>query len=139
MLDNIKWERFCQAYAQDGNATAAYKAAGYSVRSEGGARASANRLLTYADIQNRVQELTEEARRQAERSAIADIREIREILTQIVRGEIAETKPADRIRAGEFMARVGGQVEPPTVRLELTLAEKRARLRELLMDDDDDD
>lgn len=139
MLDNARWEKFCQAYAQSGNATAAYRAAGYQTKDDESAGASGRRLLQNATIQSRIQELTVEARAQAERSAIADIREIRETMTAIMRGEIAETKPADRIKAGDFLARVGGQVEPETVKVELSLADKRARLRELLYGDDSDD
>lgn len=139
MLDNARWEKFCQAYAQDGNASAAYRAAGYKPRTDAACRVSASQLLTNPNIQHRINELTAEARAQAERSAIADIREIRETMTAIMRGEIAETKPADRIKAGDFLARVGGQAEPETVKVELSLADKRARLRELLYGDDSDD
>ena len=75
-----------------------------------------------------------------EQSAIADIREIRERITAILRGTSPlETKASDVIKAGEFLARVGGQVEPPTVKLELTLSEKRARVREMLADDGGED
>ena len=49
------------------------------------------------------------------------------------------TLPSDRIKAGDFLARVGGQIEPPTVKLELSLSEKRARIREMLLDDSDED
>lgn len=137
MLDNPKWEKFCQAYAQDGNAAAAYRAAGYTAKNTASASAAAVRLLNNVKVQERIQELTEEARMIAEKSAIADIREIRETMTAILRGEIDDTKPADRIRAGDFLAKTGGMMPQEAVKVELSLSGKLARLRELLEDDDD--
>lgn len=84
-------------------------------------------------VQARIAELTEEARRQAERNAIADITEIRQRITDVLRGRSSfETKAADVIKAGEFLARVSGQVEPPKVQVQLNLEDKQARLRELI-------
>lgn len=138
MLDNPRWEKFCQLYAVDGNASAAYRGAGYHPRTDNAAWASASQLLRNPKVQARIAELTEEARAQAERNSIADIREIRQRVTEVLRGRsVFETKAADIIKAGDFLARVGGQVEPPTMKLELSLADKRARLRELLDDRDD--
>ena len=138
MLDNPKWEKFCQLYAMDGNATAAYKGAGYKVKTDAAAASCANKLLRIAEIQDRLTELVYNARTVEEKSAIADIREIRERVTAILRGQSPmETKASDVIRAGEFLAKIGGSIEPETVRVELTLSEKRKRLRELLDDSDD--
>ena len=142
MLDNPKWEKFCQLYAMDGNATAAYKGAGSKVKTDAAAASCAHKLLRIAQIQDRLTELVYNARMVEEQSAIADIREIRERVTTILRGTSPlETKASDVIKAGEFLAKLGGQVEPPTVRVELTLAQKRERLqemkREVLNDFDD--
>lgn len=139
MLENVRWERFCQLYARDGNASAAYRGAGYHPKTDNACWASAAQLLRNPKVQARIAELTEEAREQALRNSIADIVEIRQTMTAIMRGEIEKTLPADRIKAGDFLARVGGQVEPPTVKLELSLSEKRARIREMLLDDGDED
>ena len=139
MLENPRWERFCQLYAVDGNASAAYRGAGYHPKTDGACWSCATKLLRVAQVQARIAELTEEARQLAEASAIADIREIRATMTAILRGEIDKTLPSDRIKAGDFLARVGGQIEPPTVKLELSLSEKRARIREMLLDDSDED
>ena len=139
LLENPRWERFCQLYAVDGNASAAYRGAGYHPKTDGACWSCATKLLRVAQVQARIQELTEEARQLAEASAIADIREIRATMTAILRGKIDKTLPSDRIKAGDFLARVGGQIEPPTVRLELSLSEKRARIREMLLDDSDED
>jgi len=53
-LKNSRHERFCHEYIKDGNATQAYLRVGYS---KNGARQSAQRLLTNADIQERIAEL----------------------------------------------------------------------------------
>lgn len=137
MLENVRWERFCQLYARDGNASAAYRGAGYHPKTDNACWASAAQLLRNPKVQARIAELTEEARIQAEKNSIADITEIRQRVTDVLRGRSRfETKAADIIKAGDFLARVGGQVEPPTVKLELSLSEKRARIREMLLDDD---
>lgn len=133
MLENPRWERFCQLYAVDGNASAAYTGAGYSPRSPSALTSSAYRLLKNDDIRARIAELTEEARLRAEQNAIADITEIRQRVTEVLRGHSRfETKASDIIKAGDFLARVGGQVEPPKVQVQLTLEDKQARLQELI-------
>lgn len=140
MLENPRWERFCQLYAVDGNASAAYRNAGYHPKTDNAAWASASQLLRNPKVQARIAELTEEARAQAERNSIADIREIRQRVTEVLRGRsVFETKAADIIKAGDFLARVGGQVEPPKLTVELSLSEKRARIREMILDDGDED
>lgn len=138
MLDNPRWERFCQLYARDGNASAAYRAAGYNPRTDGAAWASASQLLRNPKVQARIEELVTEARARAEKEAIADIMEIRQRVTEVLRGRCPlDTKAADVIRAGEFLAKVGGMVPPdPPVRLELSLSDKGRRLQELLHGDD---
>ncbi len=141
MLENMKRELFCQNYAVSGNAVASYRAAGYKPKTDNAAAAGASRLLKDVKIQGRLTELCEEARRQAEKDSIADIIEIRQRVTDVLRGRSKlETKASDVIRAGEFLAKLGGQQpEPPTVKLELTLSEKRARVREMLADDGGED
>lgn len=137
MLDNVRWERFCQLYARDGNASAAYRNAGYHPKTEASACNSASRLLGIDDIRRRIQELTQEAREQALRSSIADIVEIRQRITEVMRGQAeVPTKAQDVVKAAELLARLGGQVEPPKVQVQLTLEDKQARLRELLNADD---
>lgn len=133
MLENVRWERFCQLYARDGNASAAYRGAGYHPKTEASAWTCAAKLLRVAKVQERIAELTEEARLQAEKNSIADITEIRQRVTDVLRGRsLFETKSADIIKAADFLARVGGQVEAPKVQVQLTLEDKQARLRELI-------
>lgn len=141
MLENMKRELFCQNYAVSGNAVASYRAAGYKPKTDNAAAAGASRLLKDVKIQGRLTELCEEARRQAEEDSIADIIEIRQRVTDVLRGRCElETKASDVIRAGEFLAKLGGQQpEPPTVRVELSLEQKFDRLREIIRDDGGDD
>jgi len=133
MLENARWERFCQLYACDGNASAAYKKAGYKVKDDETAGSAARRLLQNVAVRNRIAELTAEAKEQALQSSIADIVEIRQRITQIMRGQAeVETKAADMIKAADLLTKIGGQQEPQRVQVQLTLEDKQARLQELL-------
>ena len=85
-LENLQHEAFCLHYAKTGNATESYKQAGYSPKSDNSAASSARRLLQNVKVKGRLQELADEM---AE-DKIADIREIHEILSAIVRGETLE-------------------------------------------------
>ena len=86
-LKSKKQEKFCQLYAATGNATQAFKDAGYAWKSEGAARVLASNLINKNDnIKNRLRELAEEARTKA----IANIQEMQETLTKIIREELDE-------------------------------------------------
>lgn len=124
-LKNIKHENFCLHYSKTGNATESYKKAGYKAKTEAGINASASQLLKNPKVQARLAELAEEMAS----SKIADIAEIHEYLTAVMRGEEKEEvvvveglgdgisearlikKEAnikDRIKAGETLARMKG-------------------------------
>lgn len=79
----IKQEAFCLEYAASGNATDAYKKAGYRVKNDDVAKANASRLLTNANVKNRINELMEEMRA----PKIAEATEVLEYLTSVMRGE----------------------------------------------------
>lgn len=83
MALNVKQEAFCLHYAQTGNATEAYKKAGYAVKTEGAAYAASNRLLKNVKVKNRLKELADEIAS----NKIANIKEIQEYLTSVMRGE----------------------------------------------------
>lgn len=85
-LKNAKHEKFAQEYVRDPNMTRAYKAAGYSAKSDDVACACASRLLNNARVAARVAELQEEARS----AAVADAQEILEYLTRGMRQELTE-------------------------------------------------
>lgn len=83
---NPKQEAFCLHYAKTGNATESYKQSGYVCKNDNAAGASARRLLLNAKIKARLAELTAEMATEK----IADIREIHEYLTSVIRGETTE-------------------------------------------------
>lgn len=86
MLTNPKWEAFCLHYAKTGNASEAYKQAGYETDNPRSIYSNCNRLLKNDDIKARLAELAEEMASEK----IAGIREIQERLTSILRGELQE-------------------------------------------------
>lgn len=82
-----KQEKFCQLYAATGNATRSFKDAGYAWKSEGAAAKSASNLIhKNGNVKKRLAELAEESKTKA----IADIREMQETLTKIIREESDE-------------------------------------------------
>lgn len=124
-LANGKWERFCLEYAKKANATDSYKNAGYKVKNDASAAASAIKLLKNPKIQARLAELHEEMASEK----IASAAEIQERLTSILRGELQEEvvvvegvekgvteakiilkRPsnADAIKAGQTLAKMQG-------------------------------
>jgi phage terminase small subunit len=86
VLNNPKWEAFCLHYAKTGNASESYKVAGYDAKSEKAIYSNAHRLLKNDGVKARLAELAEEMAA----DKIADIREIHEYLTSVIRGETTE-------------------------------------------------
>ena len=86
MALNVKQEAFCLHYAKTGNATEAYKKAGYVAKTEGAIYANANRLLKNDKVQARLKELADEIAS----DKIASIKEIQEYLTSVMRREHKE-------------------------------------------------
>lgn len=125
MLANPKWEMFCLHYAKTGNASEAYKVAGYKTDNDRSIYSNCNRLLKNDDIKARLAELAAEMASEK----IASIAEVQERLTSILRGDLQEEqvvvegcgdgisqatvvkrKPQlkDVIKAGETLARMQG-------------------------------
>lgn len=119
-LENVKWEAFCLHYAKTGNATESYKKAGYKATTETAIYSNANRLLKNDKVKARLQELAEELAGEK----IANIKEVQEKLTAILRGEDKEEKmmvkglgeleinkivnQANQIKAAELLAKMQG-------------------------------
>lgn len=82
----IKQEKFCIEYAKCGNARQAYISAGYKFKKESTADVNASRLLKNDKVKKRLAELAEEAKN----NAIADIQEMQEVLTSIIRQQMTE-------------------------------------------------
>lgn len=120
----IKRESFCLEYAASGNATEAYKKAGFAAKNDKVAGVEAHKLLKNPKIQARLQELAKEVAT----PKIATIQEIQEFLTSVIRqeqkeeeivvvgdsdfrqAEIKEKKPAisTAIKAAETLAKIQG-------------------------------
>ena len=86
MALTVKQEKFCLEYAKSGNARQAYKSAGYSCKNDASADASASQLLRNPKVKEKLAELAEDAKT----NAIADIQEMQEKLTEIIRQKLEE-------------------------------------------------
>lgn len=81
-----KQEKFCLEYAKCGNARQAYINAGYKHKKDGTTDVNACRLLKNDKVKERLAELAE----QAANDSIADIQEMQQILTSIIRQVMKE-------------------------------------------------
>lgn len=79
-------ERFVLEYNRCGNAGEAYLKAGYKAKDIYSANSGASRLLTRANIQMALRDLAKETKTQA----IADSRQLQEMLTKIINEELDE-------------------------------------------------
>lgn len=83
---NVKQEAFCLHYAKTGNATESYKIAGYDAKTPNAIYANANRLLKNDKVKARLAELAAELASEK----IANIKEVQEYLTSVIRGETTD-------------------------------------------------
>ena len=95
-------EKFCIEFVRCGNATEAYKAAGYDVKTEKAAGVNASRLLGNASVQEKIASLREKLQDEK----LMDAKERREVLTLIARNQCEEAQ--DRIRAIDTMNKMDG-------------------------------
>lgn len=93
-------EKFCIEFSRCGNATEAYKAAGYKPTSDAAARAHAARLVANGSVQERIAEL----RGKAEDEKIMDAKERRIILSEIAKSG----KPIVAIKAIDTLNKMDG-------------------------------
>jgi hypothetical protein len=111
-LSNPRWERFCALYVALGNASEAYRQAGYKFTKD--VDAHAHRLTVKDSICRRVAELKAKNNR---KSALSRD-EALNILAEIARGPRDEfIKASDQERAIEIASRMCGWNEPDEVRL----------------------
>lgn len=96
---NQRQRAFCEAYLVNGNATEAAKLAGYSART---ARSIGQRLLTFDDIRDYLEQRNEEIN--AENTAT--IEEVRRFWTETMRNP--DAKQTDRLKASELLAKTLG-------------------------------
>lgn len=95
-------EKFCIEFVRCGNATEAYKRAGYKVKSDKVAGVCATKLLGHARIQAHIAKL----RRELDSHKIMDAAERRELLTRFARDE--DTGKTDRLRAMDLLNKMDG-------------------------------
>ena len=98
----IKQQRFCDNYIKTGNATQSYIDAGYKATSNRVAYANAKKLLE----KYYVKEYIKERNKELESSTIADMQEIKEFWSYLMRDTNAEAK--DRLKASEYIAKTNG-------------------------------
>lgn len=90
---------FCEAYLVCGNAAQAAREAGYSERT---ARSAGQRLLTFDDVREYLEQRNEEI----SKANTADIEEIREFWTATMRD--TDEKTGERLKASELLAKTLG-------------------------------
>ena len=95
-------ERFCIEFVKSGNASRAYKAAGYKADNDDSVRAAAAKLLTKDNIKKRIAELREKI----SSSKIMDAEERRELMTKIAKNK--KTSNTDRLKAIDLLNKMDG-------------------------------
>ena len=96
---NQRRRAFCEAYLASGNAAQAAREAGYSERT---ARSIGQRLLTFDDVHDYLEQRNEEI----SKANTADIEEIWEFWTATMRN--TSEKTGDRLKASELLAKTYG-------------------------------
>lgn len=109
---NTRQERFCEFIAAGESQTDAYLKAGFQV-DKSVARRNAARLMTNADIQNRLAAL-----RGVQTRAALSTRDHKR-RTLLILMEDPRQKTSDRLRAMEIDARLAGQFEPDRTEIEV--------------------
>lgn len=94
-----KQQAFADYYIETGNATESAIKAGYS---ESTARSIGAENLTKPNIQKYI----EERNKEIESKRIANMKEVKQFWTEILRNDMYETK--DRLKASEFIAKTNG-------------------------------
>lgn len=111
MALSVKQEKFCLEYAKSGNQRQAYKAAGYKCKNDASADASASQLLRNPNVKARLAELTEEIKN----ASIADITEMQQTLTSIIRQQLEEEVVVVE-STGDFMSEARKMEKKPAIK-----------------------
>lgn len=108
---SVKQEMFCLEYAKSGNQRQAYFAAGYKCKSDEAADANASRLLRNDKVKARLAEIAEEIKN----ASIADITEMQQTLTSIIRQQLEEEVIVIE-STGDFMSEARKMEKKPAIR-----------------------
>lgn len=111
MALSVKQEKFCLEYAKSGNQRQAYLKAGYKCKSDGAVDANASRLLKNDKVQARLAEIYEEIKT----ASIADITEMQQTLTSIIRQQLEEEVIVVE-STGDFMSEARKMEKKPAIR-----------------------
>ena len=124
-----KQNAFCLAYAASGNATESYKQAGYTVKNDNVAAVMGTRLLSNTKIKERLQEIpqTYKMSEEEEKNKIADVKEIQEFLTAVMRQEKKEEEIVV-VGDSDFREAVTKEKTPP-ISTAIKAAETLAKLQ----------
>lgn len=98
-----KQEAFCMGYAKSGNATQAYKDAGYRPRNDDIAAAAATRMLRNVKVAARIAEISA----QIESHKIMDVEEMQQRLTAFARMETTDSEGI-AIKAMDLLGKMQG-------------------------------
>lgn len=120
----IKQEKFCIEYAKSGNARQAYKSAGYACKNDDVIDAAASRLLSQVKVKEKLAELAEEAKN----ASIADITEMQQKLTSIIRQE-AEEEVIVVESVGDFMTEARKMTKTPSIKDVISAIEKLGKMQ----------
>jgi phage terminase small subunit len=108
---SVKQEKFCLEYAKTGNQRQAYLLAGYECKSDEAIDAAASRLLRNVKVKERLAELAEEAKN----ASIADIVEMQQTLTSIIRKQMTEEVIVVE-SVGDYMTEARKMDKEPSIR-----------------------
>lgn len=111
MALSVKQEKFCLEYAKSGNQRQAYLKAGYKCKNDASADASASQLLRNPKVKARLAELAEEIKA----ASIADITEMQQTLTRIIRQELTEEVIVVE-SVGDFMSEARKMDKEPSIK-----------------------
>ena len=111
MALSVKQEKFCLEYAKSGNQRQAYIKAGYKCKSDEATDAAASRLLRQVKVQERLAELAEEIKN----ASIADITEMQQTLTSIIRQQLEEEVIVIE-SIGDFMSEARKMDKKPAIK-----------------------
>lgn len=96
---NARQKAFCEYYVASGNAAESAKKAGYSEKYAG---QNSDKLLKNTNIQIYIEELNKKVKDKR----IADITEVKEFWTDVLRNN--DAKMQDRLKASEYIAKTNG-------------------------------
>lgn len=96
---NARQKAFCEFYVASGNAAESAVKAGYSEKYAG---QNADKLLKNTNIQEYIKEIN----KKVENDRIADIKEVKEFWSEVLRD--GKLKMQDRLKASEYIAKTNG-------------------------------